>query len=216
MVPATMKWLRSERVLLPMRRRARKAEGQRPAPAIDIETVYNKYHRRVLLWCLRVVRNKEDAEDLTQDAFIHVMRKIHTYRGEAHFSTWLYRVVMNTVFMRLRRKHLPQTPLDEILEANEGAINPSREVRIMNETLGALIARVDIVRALEQMPRGFSATFVLHDRENYSHSEIAEILGWTVGTSKSQLHKARRRLRVLLTENGTSIGSVAACPQAGA
>jgi RNA polymerase sigma-70 factor (ECF subfamily) len=165
---------------------------------LDIAAVYCKYHRRVFAWCFRMVRNTEDAEDLTQDAFIHVMHKLHTFRGEASLSTWLYRVVTNTVLMRMRRKRLPQTSLDEILEGSEGGSKPHYELKNNDRTLGAVIARVDLERVFDQLPSGFRAAFFLHDSEDYSHREIGDLMGWSIGTSKSQLHKARRRVRQLL------------------
>ena len=162
------------------------------------EDIYEQYRHRVYSWCLRIARNVEDAEDLTQDAFLLLCRKINTYRGESAFSTWLYRLATNIALMRLRRKTLPQTSLDEILEAHEGAINPRQELKTSDRALAASIARVDLERMFDQMPGGFRKAFFLHDSEDYSHPEIAELTGWSIGTSKSQLHKARRRLRKLL------------------
>jgi RNA polymerase sigma-70 factor (ECF subfamily) len=140
----------------------------------------------------------EDAEDFTQDAFLLLCRKINTYRGESAFSTWLYRLATNVALMRLRRKTLPQISLDEILETPEGAIKPHQEPKAFDRALPAWTARVDLERTFDQMPGGFRTAFFLHDSEDYSHSEIAALTGWSVGTSKSQLHKARRRLRMLL------------------
>jgi RNA polymerase sigma-70 factor (ECF subfamily) len=166
--------------------------------ATDIEAIYEQYRHRVFLWCLRIARNVEDAEDLTQDAFLLLCRKINTYRGESAFSTWLYRLATNIALMRMRRKTLPQTSLDEVLEAHEGAINPRQELKTSDRALAASIARVDLERVFNQMPSGYRKAFFLHDSEDYSHPEIAELTGWSIGTSKSQLHKARRRLRKLL------------------
>ena len=166
--------------------------------AADIEAIYDQYRHRVYVWCLRIARNVEDAEDLTQDAFLLLCRKINTYRGESAFSTWLYRLATNIALMRLRRKTLPQASLDEILETHEGAINPRQELRTSDRALAASVARVDLERMFDQMPGGFRKAFFLHDSEDYSHPEIAELTGWAIGTSKSQLHKARRRLRKLL------------------
>jgi RNA polymerase sigma-70 factor (ECF subfamily) len=83
----------------------------------DFTTVYSRYYRRVLAWCLRMTRKREDAEDLTQEAFIQVMRKIHAIRREETLSEWLYRVTTNTVLMWSRRKRFPETSLDGILES---------------------------------------------------------------------------------------------------
>ena len=177
---------------------ARAEARRRNVLATDFEDIYQQYRHRVYSWCLRIARNVEDAEDLTQDAFLLLCRKINTYRGESAFSTWLYRLATNIALMRLRRKTPPQTSLDEILEAHEGAINPRQELKASNHALAASIARVDLERMFDQMPGGFRKAFFLHDSEDYSHPEIAELTGWSIGTSKSQLHKARRRLRKLL------------------
>ncbi len=177
---------------------ARARARRRHILSTDFQAIYELYQRRVFLWCLRIARNVEDAEDLTQDAFLLLFRKINTYRGESAFSTWLYRLATNISLMRLRRKTFSQVPLDEVLDIQEGAINPCYELRAFDLTLAALIARVDLGRALPQMPGGFKTAFFLHDSEDYSHSEIAELTGWSTGTSKSQLHKARRWLRQLL------------------
>ena len=166
--------------------------------ATDFEAIYEQYRPRVYSWCLRIARNVEDAEDLTQDAFLVLSRKISTYRGESAFSTWMYRLATNLALMRLRRKALPQTSLDEVLETHEGAINPRQEIKTSDRALVASIARVDLERMFDQMPGGFRKAFFLHDSEDYSHPEIAELTGWSIGTSKSQLHRARRRLRKLL------------------
>jgi len=100
--------------------------------------------------------------------------------------------------MRMRRKTLPQTPLDEILETQKGAINPRQELKTSDRVLAASVVRVDLERMVDQMPSGYRKAFFLHDNEDYSHPEIAEITGWSIGTSKSQLHRARKRLRKLL------------------
>jgi RNA polymerase sigma-70 factor (ECF subfamily) len=177
---------------------ARAQARRRDVLATDIEAIYEQYGRRVFSWCLRIARNVEDAEDLTQEAFLLLCRKINTYRGESAFSTWLYRLATNVALMRMRRKSPPQTPIDEILETHEGAINPRQELRTFDRTLAASVARLDMDRMFEQLPGGYRKALFLHDREDYSHPEIAELTGWAIGTSKSQLHRARRRLRKLL------------------
>jgi RNA polymerase sigma-70 factor (ECF subfamily) len=166
--------------------------------ATDIDEIYEQYRRRVYSWCLRIARNVEDAEDLTQDAFLLLCRKINTYRGESAFSTWLYRLATNVALMRMRRKTLPQTPLDDILETRQGAINPCQELKTSARAMAASVARVDLERMFDQMPSGYRKAFFLHDSEDYSHPEIAVITGWSIGTSKSQLHRARKHLRNLL------------------
>jgi RNA polymerase sigma-70 factor (ECF subfamily) len=166
--------------------------------ANGIDQIHEQYRRRVYSWCLRIVRNVEDAEDLTQDAFLLLCRKINTYRGESAFSTWLYRLVTNIALMRMRKKTPAQTPLEDILETRKGAINPCQELKSSIRAMAASAARVDLERMFEQMPSGYRKAFFLHDSEDYSHPEIAVITGWSIGTSKSQLHRARRHLRKLL------------------
>ena len=100
--------------------------------------------------------------------------------------------------MRLRRKTLPQLSLEENIEAHEGALNPYQELKRFERSMASAIVHIDLDRALEQLPEGYKRVFSLHDREDYTHDEIAGFTGWSVGTSKSQLHKARRRLRQLL------------------
>jgi RNA polymerase sigma-70 factor (ECF subfamily) len=164
----------------------------------DFEVIYEHYRRKVFFWCLRFARNPEDAEDLTQDAFLVLFRKIGTFRGESTFSTWLHSLVRNVALMRLRRKTLPQSSLEENLEEHEGAVNPYRELKRFERNMASSIVRIDLDRAIEQLPEGYKRVFFLHDRDDYSHEEIGGFTGWAVGTSKSQLHKARRRLRQLL------------------
>jgi RNA polymerase sigma-70 factor (ECF subfamily) len=175
---------------------------------IDLETVYRQYHRRVFAWCSRILRNREDAEDVTQDAFVHILRKIDTFRGEAAFSSWMFRVVMNTAFMQLRRKRLPLSSLDEALDDEEGTPRPRNVLGVADSDLENVTARVDLDRAFSELPEGFKVVLLLHDVEEYTHAEIAEIRGWTDGTSKSQLHKARNRLRKLLSYTRSDWGTV--------
>jgi RNA polymerase sigma-70 factor, ECF subfamily len=171
---------------------------RRSVLATDFEALYELYQRRVFMWCLRVVRNMDDAEDLRQDVFLVLFRKIDTYRGQSAFSTWLYRLATNVALMRVRRKVLPQTSVDEILETYEGAINPRMELKNSDRAQTALATRVDLQRMFEQMPSGYRKALFLHDSEEYTHPEISVMTGCSIGTSKSQLHKARQRFRLLL------------------
>ena len=139
---------------------AKVQERRRNVLAADIEAIYEQYRHRVFSWCLRIARNVEDAEDLTQDAFLLLCRKINTYRGESAFSTWLYRLATNIALMRLRRKSLPQTSLDEILETHEGAINPRQELKTSDRTLAASVARVDLERSVRSNARRFQESFL--------------------------------------------------------
>jgi RNA polymerase sigma-70 factor (ECF subfamily) len=164
------------------------------------ERLYRLHSRRVYSLCLRMVGNPAAAEDLAQEAFLQLFRKIQTFRGESAFSTWLHRLTVNVVLMRLRRKNVLETSLDELGEQDEETGSPPREVGTPDLKLSGSIDRVNLERAVGQLPPGYRAVFLLHDVEGYEHNEIADMLGCSIGNSKSQLHKARTRLRELLQE----------------
>jgi len=147
-----------------------------------------------------MVGNTAEAEDLTQEAFLQLFRKIHTFRGDSAFSTWLHRLSVNVVLMKLRKKTLPETSLEETTEPDEETGGPRKDVGGPDLLLTGSLDRVNLQRAIEQLPPGYRAAFVLHDVQGYEHNEIAEIMGCSIGNSKSQLHKARMRLRELLQE----------------
>jgi RNA polymerase sigma-70 factor (ECF subfamily) len=164
------------------------------------EFLYRLHSARVYAVCLRMVGDTAEAEDLTQEIFLLVFRKIHTFRGESAFSTWLHRLAVNRVLMHLRKKLLPavslQGPADPEKESGSLSIDPGAPDLLMEGTLD----RINLARCIEQLPVGYRTAFVLHDVQGYKHSEIAGIMGCSVGGSKSQLHKARMRLRELLHE----------------
>jgi RNA polymerase sigma-70 factor (ECF subfamily) len=147
-----------------------------------------------------MVGNTADAEDLTQDAFMQLYRKIATFRGESAFSTWLHRLAVNVVLMRLRKKTLAETSLEETTEPDEEGGGPRRDIGGPDLRLSGSVDRVNLERAVEQLPPGYKSVFVLHDMQGYEHNEIATIMHCSIGNSKSQLHKARMRLRELLQE----------------
>jgi len=165
--------------------------------AAAFEHLYKSHSRRVYALCFRMTGNAALAEDLTQDVFLQVFRKIQTFRAESAFSTWLYRLAVNIVLMRRRIKTLKETSLEGGSET-EGDDFPRREIGRQDQRLGGLVDRLNLRRALRQLPRGYRKIFVLHDVMGYEHHEIAEALGCSVGNSKSQLHKARMRLRTIL------------------
>ena len=150
--------------------------------------------------CLRMVGNTAEAEDLTQEAFLQLFRKISTFRGESAFSTWLHRLAVNVVLMKLRKKSGKETSLEQVTEPDEESGSPRRDFGAPDLKLSGSLDRVNIQRAVDQLPPGYKAVFVLHDVQGYEHNEIAEIMGCSIGNSKSQLHKARMRLRELLHE----------------
>ena len=164
------------------------------------EHLYRRHSRRVYAICMRMVKDPVEAEDLTQEAFLLLFRKIHTFRGESAFSTWLYRLAVNRVLMCLRRKPLPSISLDEPLDSNETDGPPMIDLGSRDSVLEGLLDRINLERCIKRLPTGYRTIFVLHDVRGYKHQEIAEILGRSVGDSKSQLHKARAQLRGLLHE----------------
>lgn len=168
--------------------------------AAAFERIYRMHSRRVYALCLRMVGNTAEAEDLTQEAFLQLFRKIATFRGESAFTTWLHRLSVNVVLMRLRKKTLPQTSLEEVTEPDEETGGSRKEVGGPDALLAGSIDRVNLERAIEELPPGYKQVFVLHDIQGYEHNEIADLMGCSIGNSKSQLHKARMRLRSLLQE----------------
>jgi RNA polymerase sigma-70 factor (ECF subfamily) len=164
------------------------------------ERIYRLHSRRVYALCLRMVGNTAEAEDLTQDAFLQLFRKIGTFRGESAFSTWLHRLAVNVVLMKLRKKTLVETPLDEPADPEDESTRPKREIGGPDLLLSGSIDRVHLERAIGQLPPGYKQVFVLHDVQGFEHNEIAGIMDCSIGNSKSQLHKARMRLRELLQE----------------
>jgi len=161
--------------------------------------LYGLHKRRVYSLCLRMTANAAKAEDLTQEAFLQLFRKIGTFRGESAFSTWLHRMAVNVVLMQLRKKSLPIVPLEETLENEEEA--PRKELGAQDPVLSGSIDRLLLQRAVEALPPGYKRIFVLHDVEGYEHNEIAAMVGCSIGNSKSQLHKARLKLRESLKTN---------------
>jgi RNA polymerase sigma-70 factor, ECF subfamily len=168
--------------------------------AAAFERIYRLHNRRVYSLCLRMVGNTAEAEDLTQEAFLQLFRKIATFRGESAFSTWLHRLAVNVVLMKLRRKSGNESSLEQITEPDEESGTPRRDFGTVDLALVGSLDRINLQRAVEQLPPGYKAIFVLHDVQGYEHNEIAEIMGCSIGNSKSQLHKARMRLRDLLQE----------------
>ena len=160
---------------------------------VAFEELYQRHHRRVYSICLRMLQNTSEAEDLTQDVFIQLYRKIGSFRGDSAFTTWLHRMTVNQVLMHFRKRTVKfektteegETPVQIV----SGTENPFK-MRIVD--------KIAIENAIEQLPPGYKKVFVLHDVEGFEHEEVARILGCSVGTSKSQLHKARLKLRKLL------------------
>lgn len=157
------------------------------------EMLYKKYHRRAYSLCLRMTNNVTEAEDLTQEAFIQLFRKAGSFRGDSAFTTWFHRLVVNQVLMHFRKRSVKNEKTTDDGEMPEHFVPHSKtkaNVPILN--------RIDINKAIAALPPGYKSVFLLHDVEGFEHSEVARILGISVGTSKSQLHKARLKLRGML------------------
>lgn len=171
--------------------RAQRGDG------VGFEYLYKTYSRRVYSVCLRMTRNPAEAEDMTQQTFLQVFRKIGTFRGESGFSTWLHRVTVNVVLMHLRRKGPCEIPFEDL--DRPGSDSESRpEYSASDTSMLSLVDRLNVRRAIRKLPSGYKRHFLLYDVLGYAHKEIARYLGCSTGSSKSQLHKARKRLRQLL------------------
>ncbi|MGA9977673.1 MAG: sigma-70 family RNA polymerase sigma factor [Candidatus Sulfotelmatobacter sp.] len=175
-------------------------ERAKQGDAEAFQALYERHKRRVYSLCLRMTANTAEAEDLTQEAFLQLYRKIATFRGESAFSTWLHRLSVNVVLMHLRKKGLPVVSLEETTQSGEEDA-PKRDFGADDVALSGSIDRLQLQRAVNDLPPGYRTIFVLHDVEGYEHNEIAGIVGCSIGNSKSQLHKARMKLRDLLKMN---------------
>jgi RNA polymerase sigma-70 factor, ECF subfamily len=177
--------------------------------AVAFEYLYKAYCKRVYSVCLRMIRNPAEAEDLTQQTFLQLFRKIETFRGESNFSTWLYRVTVNVVLLHMRHRK-PAAAVVEDLEHYTANEEGKSKCGSGGASLSSLVDRLNLRRAISKLSPGCKRQFLLYDVLGYKHSEIAERLGCSVGSSKSQLHKARKRLRRLLQgERGRAEASVA-------
>jgi RNA polymerase sigma-70 factor (ECF subfamily) len=174
-------------------------ERAKHGDAEAFQALYEKHKRRVYSLCLRMTANTAEAEDLAQEAFLQLYRKIATFRGESAFSTWLHRLSVNVVLMHLRKKSLPVISLDETTQGDDDS--QKKDFGADDLALSGSIDRMQLQRAVDNLPPGYRTIFVLHDIEGYEHNEIAKIAGCSIGNSKSQLHKARMKLRDLLRMN---------------
>jgi RNA polymerase sigma-70 factor (ECF subfamily) len=159
------------------------------------ELLYERHHRRVYSLCLRMTQNASEAEDLAQEVFIQLFRKIGSFRGESAFTTWLHRLTVNQVLMHFRKRGVR---MEQTTEDGETPIQVV--VGTGNHLQMPVVDRIALDKAISQLPPGYRTVFILHDVEGHEHEEIARMLGCSVGTSKSQLHKARMKLRMLLRQ----------------
>jgi RNA polymerase sigma-70 factor (ECF subfamily) len=164
--------------------------------------LFHAHKARIYSICLRMTNNTAQAEDLTQDAFLQVFRKLSTFKGNSALSTWLYRIAVNTVLMHFRKKALKQVSLDE--PSSHDATMVRREYGSRDCRLSGAVDRITLARAIKDLPTGYRTIFLLHEVEGYEHQEIAKILDCSVGNSKSQLHKAKLRIREFLAQTANN------------
>jgi RNA polymerase sigma-70 factor (ECF subfamily) len=162
------------------------------------EQLYTRHSRRVYSLCLRMTQNVAEAEDMAQEVFVQLFRKIGSFRGESAFTTWLHRLTVNQVLMHFRKRSVK---LERTTEEGDTPVQIVRGTENPNKM--PVLDRISLEHALKQLPPGYRSVFVLHDIEGHEHEEIAKILGVAVGTSKSQLHKARMKLRRLLKKESS-------------
>jgi RNA polymerase sigma-70 factor (ECF subfamily) len=158
------------------------------------EELYRAHSGRLYSVALRMVGNPADADDLLQEIFLSAHRKLESFRGESSLGTWLYRLAVNLCLDYLRSRTGRAIQVTDPLDDEPGL--PDRGSRGLADQT---VTRMDLERALAQLPVGCRTAFVLHDVEGLEHREIGEIMGIAEGTSKSQVHKARLRLRGLLS-----------------
>src|ERR1044071_9145212 len=159
------------------------------------EELYRRHNRRVYALCLRMTQNQTEAEDLMQESFIQLFRKIGSFRGDSAFTTWLHRLTVNQVLMHFRKRSVK---LEKTTEEGDTPVQVVQGTENPNQM--PVVDRIALDKAIAQLPPGYRTVFVLHDVEGQEHEEIARMLGCSVGTSKSQLHKARMKLRGLLRQ----------------
>ncbi|MCR9251341.1 MAG: RNA polymerase sigma factor [bacterium] len=153
--------------------------------------IYKLYSKAMLNTAYRVLNNVEEAEDILQESFVSAFNNLHSYRGDASFGSWLKRIVVNKSISQLKKRRIETTDL-------EGGVEPldHEDEYDYNDSL-----KVDLIKkAMRQLPDGFRAVFSLYLVEGYDHREISEILGISESTSKSQLNRAKAKVRELLSQ----------------
>ncbi|MGC2239117.1 MAG: RNA polymerase sigma factor [Pyrinomonadaceae bacterium] len=160
------------------------------------EKIYSDYRSKVFSVCRRFVSDIETAEDLTQEVFLQIYKKISSFKGESKLSTWIHRIAVNQSLMHLRRRNIIYFKSIDEIESHLLPSVPGSENRLrLNINDKILLASI-----IKELPKGYRNVFVLHDIEGFEHEEIARLLNCSVGTSKSQLHKARLKLRQLINK----------------
>lgn len=177
-------------------------EQSRPLLTDDFEDLYMTYRSRVWALCLRMTGNPDEAEDLTQETFVRMFQKLDTFRGESAFCTWLRRITINVVLLRFQKASWRREKSIEELSSMDPESGCPHKVEFggVDTQLAEAVDRISLERAIDRLPPGFKAVLILHDIEGYEHEEISKLMGFAVGTSKSQLHKARLKMRELLEQ----------------
>jgi RNA polymerase sigma-70 factor (ECF subfamily) len=159
------------------------------------EQIYRRHYRRVYALSLRMLSDPTMAEDMTQEVFVNLFTKIGSFRGESQFTTWLHRMTVNQVLMYFRKASTRSELTTDEGETPVQIVRGTEDPRRM-----PVVDRIGLENAIKQLPLGYRTVFVLHDVEGYDHDEIARMLEIAEGTSKSQLHKARLKLRGLIRQ----------------
>jgi len=193
-VKAPLRWANQMEEAIPTQTNMLCRNAINSGGAQPFEEIFQLHHRRVYTLCLRMIGNAAEAEDLTQDVFVQVFRKLGSFRGESAFTTWLHRLAVNQVLMHFRKNHVRKEQLTEDGEFPGIMIDQNKFNR------SPVLDRLALNEAIVQLPHGYRMVFVLHDVEGLDHNEIASLLGCSIGTSKSQLYRARMRLRLLLKQ----------------
>jgi RNA polymerase sigma-70 factor, ECF subfamily len=157
------------------------------------EELYREHSARLYSLALRMTGSPEEAEDLLQEVFLQAHRKLRSFRGDSSLGTWLYRLAMNRCLDHLRSRQAKIGRATDSLDADT-----AQEPAAPGPAIPTPVSRLDLERAISQLPEGCRAVFLLHDVEGFDHGEVAAILGISEGTSKSQVHKARVKLRAML------------------
>lgn len=168
------------------------------------EILMEKHESKMYAVALRMCKNREDAQDCLQDAMLRIYKALPTFKGQSSFSTWAYRITMNTCLDDLRRKKVRQaSSLDQMLEVGWAPVdeNNTAERHLENSEL-----KRNLSRAIQTLPEEMRAAVVLRDVQGFSYEEIANMLSTNVGTVKSRISRGREKLREILSRNQELFG----------
>ncbi len=168
------------------------------------ELLMEKHESKMYAVALRMCKNREDAQDCLQDAMLRIYKALPTFKGQSSFSTWAYRITMNTCLDDLRRKKVRQaSSLDQMLEVGWAPVddNNTAERHLENSEL-----KRNLSKAIQKLPEEMRAAVVLRDVQGFSYEEIANMLSTNVGTVKSRISRGREKLREILSRNQELFG----------